>query len=121
MGEVTPLADDAQNAPQLAGNGPETREEAPKHQLDLSPKNSKIVVVWRDGAILATPDGESPLPKTDPANKLPVGAQIWKKGESEYESKQLGAVVSLPDRVYPSAFEAIACFVDDFHPSGLHS
>lgn len=90
------------------------------HALDLAGISSKIVVT-EEGAFLATPDGVNKLPKTDAANKLPVGARIQKKAEMLFRSEQLSPAEDHPAQTYESAREAIQNFVNDFHPSGLHN
>lgn len=90
------------------------------HALDLAGISSKIVVT-EEGAFLATPEGVNKLPKTDAANKLPVGARIQKKAEMLFRSEQLSPAEDHPVQTYESAREAILNFVNDFHPSGLHN
>lgn len=95
----------------------------PGHALDLAPVNSKIVVTV-EGAFLAGPDGPVALEKTDPANRLPVGAKIIKTrdgfGIVAYVSTQLSPVQHSEPGVYPSTLQAIKAFVEHHHPTGLH-
>lgn len=85
------------------------------HALDEAPVNSKIVRT-RESAVLATPERVVDLPKTDPASRLPEGARIAKRSEHRYEAEQLNAGVTLPMLVTTTAAEAIAGFVQHFHP-----
>lgn len=91
-----------------------------EHALDLAPPNSKIVVT-SNGAVLATPDGPRLLPKTDPANRLPVGARILKQRHGEgfrYRSTQMSATEDHADIFAETAGQAIGEFLNHFHPSG---
>lgn len=96
-----------------------TNPEAP-HALDVAPIGSKVVVT-DEGAVLATSFSVGKLPKTDPANKLPPGAKITKRAEQVFDSWQLSPAEDYPLQTYATAAEAIKNFVNDFHPSGLHS
>lgn len=95
-------------------------EQVPAHPLDLAHVGAKMVVTT-EGAMLATSEGVLALPKTDPANRLPVGAKVLKTAKDEYISDQLSANISYPARTYGTASEAIRNFVEDFHPLGLHN
>lgn len=119
------VAEDITESPADPLDGPESDylpipEQVPAHPLDLAHVGAKMVVTT-EGAMLATKDGVSPLPKTDPANRLPVGAKVLKTAKDEYMSDQLSANISYPARIYGTASEAIRNFVEDFHPLGLHS
>lgn len=94
---------------------PEKPERPPMHPLEAAPVNSKIVVLV-DGAVLSTPDGQEPLSKRDPANRLPVGAKISKiltgKGETLYAAMQLNSKRPAQPSFHDSACEAIGQYMD---------
>jgi hypothetical protein len=55
----------------------------PVHPLDLAPVHSKIVVV-KEGAIFATPDGSSRPERESIEGRLPEGTKIHKLEEGMY-------------------------------------
>jgi hypothetical protein len=118
--------EDLTESPQEAPAAPQTAEQSPAvvfpHPLEFAPVNSKIVVTT-DGAFLGGPDPTVELSKTDPANRLPVGAKIVKIVTDEgvgYLSTQLSPTIPSEPRLYKSALEAIRSFTEDHHPRGLH-
>lgn len=101
----------------IAGEPPTEPSKRRGHALDFAPVHSKIVVTT-EGAVFATPNGVSFLPKTDSAAKLPVGARIEKIAADQYRSQQLNATLARPATVHATAIEAIAAFVEHFHLNG---
>lgn len=94
----------------------------PRHALETSPANSKIVVVLMDGkshAVLATPAGAHELPVGDAAHRLPEGARIRKLEEGRYVAEQMSPVEDHPPLVTDSVDAAIGGFIAHFHPTGL--
>lgn len=93
---------------------PATKSALELHALDSAKVNSKIVVT-RDAAVLATPDGLIELPVGDPARKLREGARIQKMAEGVFVATQLNATEICPDKTYPTAAQAIEDFPHHFH------
>lgn len=93
----------------------------PLHALDNAPVNSKVVVVSQEDkpmAVISSPVGVHVLPTSDPANRLPVGARIFKKADDRYEAEQLNPAEDHPLLVGTTASEVIAGFIPHFHPLG---
>jgi hypothetical protein len=118
--EITP----AGRAALLEPETPDTLEavnETPTHALDEAPIGSKLVGTDQ-GVVFARPDGgegrggETLLPKTDVAGKLPAGARIQKIGEGVYRGVQLDSGrEDKPALITATALECIQQFVPYFH------
>lgn len=113
--EITPLMEDAINAPEPAP----AITEGPKCVLDVCPKNSVLTVLqWPGEAmkpVVQTPAGEMPVPKGDLAWKLPLLAEIRKKAEGVYVARQLEEVIGHEPLVCSTAVECCVQFKRHFH------
>jgi hypothetical protein len=117
--EVTDTGRAALAAPESTDEVEE--EEIPTHELDWAPIGSKLVGTDQ-GVVFARPDGgqgrggETLLPKTDVAGKLPAGARIQKIGEGVYRGVQLDSGrEDKPALITATALECIQQFVPYFH------
>lgn len=119
--EITPAGIAALAEPESSDVEEVIDSTVPTHTLDHCPIGSKLVST-EQGVVLARPDGgegrggETILPKTDLAGRLPTGALIQKIGEGAFRGVQLDAGrEDIPALITATAHEAVIRFVAHFH------
>jgi hypothetical protein len=93
---------------------PEKEVPVALHELDACPIGSKLVGT-EQGTVLATPEWEKLLPRTDLAGRLPTGARIQKISDAAYRSVQLDPAQDRPALITATAYDAVTQFVAHFH------